>query len=163
MPARVFSFLILLAGANQFSVCQDRPSPSSLRGLKGVFLQVAADRGLQQVMENRTKQRLREAGIKLLNEKDWDLMPDAALLHLDIIIRCDRDEVSCGYSVRLEVWQHVQLVRDQRVNVTATTWRNSYTGSISKARLTVLPDLLAVDAGTLVLNFIGDYRAANPQ
>lgn len=141
---------------------QDRPSPTSLKGLKGVFLQVDADRGLQQAMEMRTEQKLKQAGIKVLSEKDWELGPDTALLHLDVIIRCERDEVSCGYSVGLKLGQHVQLTRGQRAIVTATTWSNSYTGSISKAQLTTLPDLLAVDAGTLVLNFIGDYRTANP-
>jgi hypothetical protein len=59
--------------------------------------------------------------------------------------------------------QRVQLARDQRAIITATTWHDSYTGSITKAQLATLPDLLAVDAGTLVLNFIGDYRTANPQ
>jgi len=60
---------------------QDRPSPTSLKGLKGVFLQVYADRGLQQAMEARTQQELMRAGIKLLGEKDWDLVPETALLH----------------------------------------------------------------------------------
>lgn len=109
------------------------------------------------------EQKLRQADIKVLNEKDWELLPDAALLRLDIIIRCERDDVSCGYSVGLKLGQHVQLTRGRRAIITATTWHNSYTGSVSKAQLTTLPDLLAVDAGTLVLGFISDYRAANPQ
>jgi hypothetical protein len=91
-------------------------------------------------------------------------MPDIGLLHLDIIIRCERwDQRSCGYSVDLKLGQHVQLPRGQRDIITATTWHNSYTGSVSKIELATLPDLLAVDVGTLVLNFIGDYRTANPQ
>ena len=161
MRASVFCFVILLTSDPMSG--QDRPSPTSLKGLKGVFLQVYADRGLQQAMETRTKQRLREAGITLLGEKDWELLPDTALLHLDVIIRCERDEVSCGYSVGLKLGQHVQLTRGQRANITATTWHNSYTGSVSKAHLTNLPDLLALDAGTLLLNFISDYHSANPQ
>ena len=163
MRASVFCcYVLLITGVSGPMPGQDRPSPTSLKGLKGVFLQVDADRGLQQAMEMRTEQKLKQAGIKVLSEKDWELGPDTALLHLDVIIRCERDEVSCGYSVGLKLGQHVQLTRGQRAIVTATTWSNSYTGSISKAQLTTLPDLLAVDAGTLVLNFIGDYRTANP-
>jgi hypothetical protein len=114
-------------------------------------------------MEMRTEQKLRQAGIKVLSENDWEHKPDTALLHLDVIIRCERDEVSCGYCVGLKLGQHVQLTRGPRAIITATTWHNSYTGSISKAQLTTLPDVLAIDAGTLVLNFIGDYRTVNPQ
>jgi hypothetical protein len=163
MRASVFCFVLLMTGASDSMSGQDRPSPTTLKGLKGVFLQVYADRGLQQAMETRTEQTLRQAGIKVLSEKDWELVPDTALLHLDVIIRCERDEVSCGYSVGLKLGQHVQLTRGQRDIITATTWHSSYTASISKAQLTTLPDLLAVDARTLVLNFIGDYRTANPQ
>jgi hypothetical protein len=152
-----------MTGASDPMPGQDRPSPTSLKGVRGVFLQVYADRGLQQAMELLTEQKLRQAGIKVLNEKDWELVPDTALLHLDVVIRCERDEVSCGYSVGLKLGQHVQLTRGRRAIISATTWHNSYTGSISKAQLTTLPDLLAVDAGTLVLSFIGDYRTANPQ
>ncbi len=163
MRARVFCCAFLMTAASHPMAGQDRPSPTSLKGLKGVFLQVWADRGLQHAMETRTEQKLRQADIKVLSEKDWELMPDTAVLHLDVIIRCERDEVSCGYSVGLKLGQHVQLTRGQRTIITATTWHNSYTGSITKAQLTKLPDLLAVDADTLVLNFIGDYRTANPQ
>ena len=67
-----------------------------------------------------------------------------------------------GYSVVLKLGQHVQLTRSQRTIIRATTWQNSYTASISKRDVATLPDLLAVDAGTLVLNFIGDYHTANP-
>jgi hypothetical protein len=126
-------------------------------------LEVYADRGLQQAMETRTEQKLRQAGISVLSKKDWELVPDTALLHLDVIIRCERDEVSCGYSVGLKLEQHVQLTRGQHAIIVATTWHNSYTGGIRKSMLTTLPDLLAVDAGALVLNFIGDYRTANAQ
>ena len=54
------------------------------------------------------------------------------MLHRDVIIRCERDEVSCGYSVVLKLGQHVQLTRSQRTIIRATTWQNSYTASISK-------------------------------
>ena len=163
MRASVFCSVLLMTGASHPMTGQDRPSPTCLKGLKGVFLQVYADHGLQQAMEMRIEQKLRQAGIKVLSEKDWELVPDTALLHLDVIIRCERDDASCGYSVGLKLGQHVLLTRGEHVIITATTWHNSYTDSISKAQLTTLRDLLAVDAGTLVLNFIGDYRTANPQ
>lgn len=106
--------------------------------------------------------RLKAGGITLASDKDWQSTQDIGLLHLDVIIRCERDEVSCGYSVVLKLGQHVQLTRGQRTIINATTWQNSHTACISKRDLATLPDLLAVDASTLVLNFIGDYRTANP-
>ena len=163
MRAGVLCFVLLMTAASRPMAGQDRPDSTSLKGLKGVFLQVYADRGLQQAMRVGIEHKIRQAGINVLSVKDWELGPDAALLHLDVIIRCERDEVSCGYSVGLKLGQHVQLTRGERAIITATTWQHSYTGSISKAQLTTLPDLLAVDAGTLVLNFIGDYHTANPQ
>jgi hypothetical protein len=111
MRDSVFCFVLLMTGASHRVAGQDRPNTTSLKGLTGVFLQVWADHGLQQAMETRTEQELRHAGIKVLSEKDWELMPDTALLHLDVIIRCERDEVSCGYSVGLKLGQHVQLTR----------------------------------------------------
>jgi len=163
MRAGVFCFVLVMTGASRPMTGQDRPDPMSLKGLKGVFLQVYADRGLQRAMEVRTEQKIRQAGINVLSEKDWELRQDTALLHLDVIVRCERDDVACGYSVGLKLGQHVQLTRGQHAIITATTWHSSYIGSISKAHLTTLPDLLTVDAGTLVLNFVGDYRTANPQ
>ena len=153
---------LLLTAYHGHIVAQDKPSPESLKGLKGVFLQVNADRGFQQRMEALVIQELRRARIRTVSENDWKLAGDVALLHLDVIISCERDSVSCGYSVVLKVGQHVQIPRGERPKVTASTWQNSYTGSQRKTQLGGLPDLLSVDAGTLVLEFVNDYRIANP-
>jgi hypothetical protein len=98
-----------------------------------------------------------------MSEKEWQSDPNAGLLHLVVTIRCEREGVPCGYWVGLKLGQHVQLVRGDRRIISATTWQNSYTGTISKAQLIVPPTLLAVDAGTLLLNFVQDFRLANPQ
>ena len=163
MRATVLVLALLVIGASGSATAQDRPGPATLIGLKGVFLQVYADRGLERSMATLVEGKLKAAGITLVSDKDWQSTQDTGLLHLDIIIRCERDEVSCGYSVVLKLSQHVQLTRGQRTIITATTWLDSYTASISKRDLARLPDLLAVDASSLVLNFIGDYRTANPR
>lgn len=160
------TFLVLalfMLGLTGPATAQDRPGPATLGGLKGVFLEVYADRELDSSMAALAAGRLKAAGITLASGKDWQSTQDIGLLHLDVIIRCERDEVSCGYSVVLKLGQHVQLTRGQRTIIRATTWQGSYTASISKRDLARLPDLLAVDASTLVLNFIGDYRTANPR
>jgi hypothetical protein len=172
MRASILCFAFLMTGASHLMGGQDYyPSPSSLKGLKGVFVQVSAvsglvsvDRSLRQTMEELTEQYLRGAGVNVLSRKDWERSPDAARIQLDIFVTCERDEVSCGYSVVLNLGQHVQLTRGSDI-ITGTTWSNSYTGSIGKAELTVLPvpDRMAVDARTLLLDFIGDFRKANPQ
>lgn len=160
--AKAFCWLSLLTGNGHPTFSQDRPAPASLAGLKGVCVQVDADRGLKPRMESRIEQELKKAGIRILAEKDWDLVPDIALLHLDVTVRCERDDLSCGYSVVLKVGQRVQVMRGQRPIVSATTWSNSYTASIRKTDLPTLPDVVAVDAGALILGFIHDFRIANP-
>ena len=70
---------------------------------------------------------------------------------------------ACGYHTDLNLSQSVQLTRDRSIGVVAVTWHNSYTEGISQSQLLSLPDLFAADAGALVLGFVQDFRAANPQ
>ena len=116
-------------------------------------------------MEEITEQYLRKVGVKVLSREDWERSPEAARIQLDIVVTCERAEASCGYSVVLNVGQHVQLTRGTGDIITATTWSDGYIRSIGKEELTVLPvpDQMAVDARTLLLDFIGDFRRANPQ
>ncbi len=163
MRMRLNVLPVLFLTVNPFAIFgQDQPSPKSLKGLHGVFFQVYSDQGLQHSMEIQVNRLLTGAGIEMRSKRDWELTPDTAMLQLNALIRCERDESSCGYSVSLKLGQHVQIMRGERPVITATTWHNSYTGSIQKAHLTMLPDLIAVDAGTLIREFIDDYRKANP-
>jgi hypothetical protein len=162
-----------IAATQHLAMGQDyAPSPASLKGLKGVFVQVSAVSELvplgptvKQTMEEMVDQYLTKVGVKVLSRKDWERSPDAARIQLDIVVTCEGDEASCGYSVVLNVGQHVHLTRGTGDIITATTWSDSYARSISKAELTVLPlpDRMAVDADTLLLDFIGDFRKANSQ
>jgi hypothetical protein len=153
--------LFLIGAAPNWASAQDRPGPASLSGLRGVFLEVRADRGLEKITRARVENLLADAGIPMLSEQEWQSNYDVALLRLDVNIRCERDQFSCGYWVGVRVGQHVQLLRGQRSARTATTWQNSYTASVSRAELPILPHLIAVDVGTLVRLFVGDFGMAN--
>lgn len=177
--AGVSCLVLLMMGTSHPMTGQDYyPTPTSLKGLKGVFIQIsantgfaAADRSLQQTLETLAEERLIEVGIAVLARKDWERLPDAARMQLGVIVTCEASGATCGYSAVLHLAQHVQLTRDPHDIITATTWSNSYTGSISKAELVVLPvpnpltwnyPRLVDDAGTLLVGFIRQFRTANP-
>jgi hypothetical protein len=143
---------------------------TSRKGLKSVLLKLdvdhsilSVDRGiLERFITNQARPELEQAGITVVSEKEINASSDVPLLGLETIVRCD-ETTTCGYQVSFSLSQRVQLMRDQSVAVTASTWRNSYTGSIRKRDLATLPDLLAADAGSMLLGFVADDYAANPR
>jgi hypothetical protein len=145
------------------------PEPTGLKGLRSMALVVYADRGIPsdriaagsfaKEIENRFSQKLRAAGIALVNEKQAE-----SVLSVSMYLSCEADGLSCGHHTTLELRQWVQLERDPTIAVAATTWHNSYTNGIRKKELhCCLPDLLEVDAGSLMEGFLRDYRTANPK
>lgn len=108
-------------------------------------------------IKRRIAQKLRPTGILLANENAAE-----SILGLSMYLSCEPDGLSCGHHTALEFKQWVQLERDPRITVAAITWQNSYTNGISRKELwCCLPDLLEVDALSLVNGFVQDYRTAN--
>jgi hypothetical protein len=145
------------------------PEPISLKGLRRVALRVYADRGIpsdrissgpfNEEIERRAVQELRKAGITLAKEDEAE-----AVLSLDVYLVCEADSSSCGYQTDLKLKQWVQLHRDTSIAVAATTWSNSYSNAISKNQVyCCLPDLLSVDARSLLIGFVRDLQKANGQ
>jgi hypothetical protein len=163
----MLTILVLLASADigGFSWAQ-YPEPSSLRKLDTVYLKVTADAPARIPMQPITElveQKLKQAGIIVLVQKDQaQPPPDASILRLAMTFTCDVHGL-CGYVTSLELWQRVQLTREQSISVMAITWRDSYTLGISKADLPALPIQFDLDARTLVNAFTKDYLTVNPR
>ena len=77
---------------------------------------------------------LRAAGIGVLSQAELFLESATPFLHLDVMtVRLDG---RYAYSVRLELWQAVRLVRDPSVQALAVTWsRPQLVGTVSAERL----------------------------
>lgn len=145
------------------------PEPTGLKALRSMALVVYADRGIPsdriapgpfaEEIEKRIAQKLRAEGIALVNEKEAE-----SVLSVSMYLSCEADGLSCGHHTTLHLRQWVRLERDPRITVAATTWHNSYTNGLSNKRLhCCLPDLLEVDAASLMEGFLQDYRTANPK
>lgn len=171
MRTTLFLLLFLITSAAHSSLAQ-HPEPTSLKGLKRVVLKVYADRGIPSIpsrpvqpipeaVEERAVKRLKEAGIEVMSANESQSFLDVPILDISLYLQCPPNGASCGYLTELELRERVQLARDRGITVTAITWRNSYTSAVDKAKLLTLPDQLMVNAGTLVLDFVSDYRTAN--
>lgn len=143
------------------------PRPESLKGLKTIAVKVFADRGIpalptappQPVADTvavKTRERLTEAGLLVVDEKVAE-----ALLSVNMYLQCESNGPACGYLTTLEVQQWTTLEREPTRRLAAITWRNTFSLGIAKPHLNALPDMLLVDAGTLLLGFLEDYRKSN--
>jgi hypothetical protein len=140
---------------------RERPHAKHFVGLGPLYLRVDADRGVSaEEIRSRVQKHLLSARIRILTDEEWRSLPAAAILHLDVTLRCERDRLSCGYHLSLALRESVRAARYPSEGITATTWRNSYTGSVSRRDLSGLQTLLNIDAGTLVLGFLDDIRAS---
>lgn len=98
---------------------------------------------------------LRAAGIGVLSQTELFLDPATPLLHLDVMtVRLDG---RYAYSVRLELWQAVRLVRDARIRTLAATWSTpQIVGTVPVDGLRELRPAV----GAAVQAFVADVAAA---
>jgi hypothetical protein len=64
------------------------------------------------------------------------------------------------YHVVLSFYQNVQLSRDPGLGISAPTWQDSYTNTISRSEL-MYADMLVADIWSLLGSFFHDYKMAN--
>lgn len=107
-------------------------------------------------LEIEIAQRLRRAGIRLMNEVEWSRVPGVPFLY--VYLNTVRSELGF-YSYRAEVRfkQEVSPVRNNSITSIATTWETGSLGFIGVNRVEALkPEVLA-----LVDQFLMDYRQIN--
>lgn len=107
-------------------------------------------------LEIEIAQRLRRAGIRLMNEVEWSRQPGVPFLY--VYLNTVRSELGF-YSYRAEVRfkQEVSPVRNSSISSIATTWETGSLGFIGVNRVeTLKPEVLS-----LVDEFLVDYRQIN--
>jgi hypothetical protein len=137
---------------------------ATLAGLSAVNVQVEplnadAERDglLRDDLQADAESALREAGIGVLSQAELFLDPAAPVLHIDVMTM--RLDGRCAYSVRLELWQAVRLVRDSRIRVLAMTWsKPQIVGTVAAERLSELRSTVRA----AVQAFAGDALTAVP-
>jgi hypothetical protein len=100
--------------------------------------------------------RLREAGIGAVTSTGLGAdVPGDPVLHLDVMtVGLD---ARYAYSVRLELWQPVRLVRDPSIVASGVTWSGlQFVGTVARERLSEVRR--AVDSA--LEEFVQDWRAA---
>ncbi|WP_124245486.1 hypothetical protein [Cyclonatronum proteinivorum] len=161
----VFISLLLLFSAASAEAQQrfTADQKQSLQGIPAFLLVVEFEEntvetdGLNRAaLEIEVAQRLRRAGIRLMNEVEWSRQPGVPYLY--VYLNTVRSELGF-YSYRAEVRfkQEVIPVRNNGISSIATTWETGSLGFIGVNRVdTLKPEILA-----LVDEFLIDYRQVN--
>ena len=138
----------------------------TLVGLTGVNVQVApmnADAERDDLtpsdLKEEVESRLRESGIRVFTQTElFSAAPGTPFLHLDVSTLRLNDFYA--YSIRLDLWQAVRLMRDPTIQSLAVTWTTSgVIGTVSATSLSDVRDAVR----PVVDEFIGDYLSANPK
>ncbi|MCC5934523.1 MAG: hypothetical protein LAT75_06775 [Candidatus Cyclonatronum sp.] len=135
----------------------------SLQGITAFLLIVEFEESTVEIdglnraeLEIEVAQRLRRAGIRLMNEVEWSRQPGVPFLY--VYLNTVRSELGF-YSYRAEVRfkQEVSPVRNTSISSIATTWETGSLGFIGVNRVeTLKPEVLS-----LIDEFLIDYRQIN--
>jgi hypothetical protein len=145
----------------------DSTNNEVLRGLRGIKLTIEkisadaeADGLTQRQIQTDTELRLRQAGIRLLTEQEWNEAEYGGawlFVYVGVVKEAMTNQVfAC--SVRLRLQQAVSLIRDPSVKTFATTWSTGSTGIFGIKKL----QDVRKELGDKVDEFINSYLAANP-
>ncbi|MCH8568049.1 MAG: hypothetical protein LAT67_07290 [Balneolales bacterium] len=145
--------------AQQFTADQKR----TLENLSSLFLVVefAEDSvemdGLSRTeVELEVAQRLRSAGIRLMNEVEWSRQPGVPYLY--VYLNSVKSELGFySYRIHVQLNQEVRLIRNPNLSTMSTTWERGILGLIGVNRVyTIRPEILRY-----VDEFIQDYQNVN--
>ncbi len=145
----------------------DPSADETLRGLTGVNVLVEdlpVEPAAEQVgltpatLRSDIETQLREAGIHVLTDDEWQAAPGRPWLFIRVrIIR--RDATSAyTYVIALELMQRTMLTREPSLETDAMTWTTGAIGTGGGPTLTMVRERLHAEVDT----FIRAYRAVNP-
>jgi hypothetical protein len=157
--------LIGLSGRGSWAD-DDELSRASLGGLAGVYAIVTPlPRDIEQggittqQIQTDVELRLRQAGIPVLTQKEWQRVPGAPYLHVQMYATREPSWGSFAFRIKVEFKQLAYLVRDPSRMVSPATWDVACIGSVGLQRV----ELLRSDARDLVDQFINAYLSVNPR
>jgi hypothetical protein len=159
------SVLAALEASRRRQAIVDEAFRATLTGLVAVHVQVEpfnadAERdGLRRAdLQADVESLLREAGMRVVSQAMlFATVPGTPLLHLDVMtVRLDG---RYAYSVRLELWQSVQLVRDASITTLALTWSApQLVGTVAAEHLDGVRGVVR----NIVAGFLDDCQLATP-
>ena len=144
----------------------------SLRGLTSLYVSiegitpaVQASGLSQERVRTDAEKSLREAGIQVLSEQEWQKTPDRPILSIQLRTYRypgikEEDGALCAYSVDVRFFQGVSLLRQPAVKVGSPTWSSESTlGITPEKNLGLIRDYISQFVG----QFINDYTSVNPK
>jgi len=151
------SVVVLAQKDNEFS-------RATLRGIKSIYVNASNIENKKLIENGITGQqiitdielRLRMAGINVIETLNEQTTDGATNIHLEIIILEQSDNIYV-YSLSLEFRQLVTPVRNGKIVVMGTTWKNDLTGYIGIQNISKIRDNIK----DLVDSFINAYLAVN--
>ncbi|MBA4392847.1 MAG: hypothetical protein C0407_04775 [Desulfobacca sp.] len=139
----------------------------SLKGLQGLGILVEPlDPEIEKAgisrgqLKQEVELKLRQAGIRVLTEKERVKAPGKPYLYVNLNAYNWREEVIYGYSLKIDFNQLILLDRDKNIGCFATTWYGGSAGMIGANKFEYV--IRAELVGTLD-KFITDYVAVNPK
>ena len=145
----------------------DPSADETLRGLTGVNVLVEdlpVEPAAEQVgltpatLRSDIETQLREAGIHVLTDDEWQAAPGRPWLFIRVrIIRPDATS-AYTYVIALELMQRTMLTREPSLETDAMTWTTGAIGTGGGPTLTMVRERLHAEVDT----FIRAYRAVNP-
>ena len=147
---------------------QDDPSArATLRGLAGVNvviedlpLELDAERaGLTRAtLQADTEAQLREAGIRVLNDSEWQTAPGRPWLFVRVrTMRPNAATPVYAYVISVDLMQRTTLARDPSIHAIAMTWTTGQIGTVGGTHLSRVRESLRTHVDT----FISAYWAVN--
>lgn len=167
MTAIPLTVLIVLA-LGLTALGQDDPSArATLRGLTGINVVIddlppaleAERAGLTRatVLAD-TEAQLREAGVGVLTESEWQTAPGQPWLFVRVrTLRLTPTAPMYAYMISVDLMQRTLLARDPSMHAVAMTWTTGETGTVGGANFSRVRESLRTQVDT----FISAYWAVN--
>ena len=149
------------------ALAQDPTAAETLRGLTGVDVVVedpqagpeAERAGLtRSTLQSDIESQLREAGIRVLSDDEWQAAPDRPWLFVRVQTMRPAAGVY-GYIISVDVMQRVRLARDPNIDAVAMTWTTGEIGSVGGDNVSRIRDSVQAQVDL----FINAYWAVNPK
>jgi hypothetical protein len=158
----LFAAAVLLVGPVRAE--DDEPSRATLRGLKGVRVEIEepspelADRGITaEVLRSEALLQLRQGGIAA-DENGRHGFPGDPVLRVQVLATVDKTFDQCSFAVQLELWQKAVLERDPAIASAVITWSVGGIGEAGRDWRQVLRKELAYYVGV----FVEAWQEVNP-
>ena len=166
MKSYLFLIIMALMPFAAHAQMQTGQSRQSLEGIQGFYVQIDVEGSVGLVsdeklnvtaMNQRVKQRLRDAGLNVLEPTEVVDQPQEPYLYLHVnMMEMERGLVP--FAINMQFFQRVELPRKKRESLIACTWDTGLVGLVSLDNL----DMIAESAVGSVDLFIDDFQQTNP-